>query len=310
MYDTIKGRLETSALSKSALKNFIGRINIDEEKYYPKTNSNYLKGHYKNLPFSISEHYITLQGGSICKFHCGDNQQVLSRGETQRAFEHLSDEVGLNTEAFTTTRIDVANNIITHYQPLVYYPYFIELAHHKRESKANGLYFTNSNYSNLFYGKLKEQKLKGADIPQWLENQNILRYEARITGRINQFFNCSSFTFSDLYNEQYYMQILDHWKKTYFKIKKANDLMTDYRPTGSTKDLVEYMALQYLKEQGLPSILSTLDQWQNMGVISPKQKHDLKLKIRSISNSKRLTEKSPLVREIDEKVSASIMHYR
>ena len=88
-------------------------------------------------------------------------------------------------------------------------------------------------------------------------------------------------------------------------IGKAQDTKHRLTPTGSTKYLIDHLAHLGLSKVGLPSILQQVKEWQETRIITKKQAGDLRQKVRRLSTSNTISDYSPLVRELDEKINSA-----
>lgn len=78
--------------------------------------------------------------------------------------------------------------------------------------------------------------------------------------------------------------------------------MAQLKPTGSTKELIESLAILQALEFGQPQLLSLIKEWQHDGTITKKQAQDHRDKIKLLS---KLTPGCPgndLITELDKKI--------
>ncbi len=133
-----------------------------------------------------------------------------------------SDSLKLPFENAKVNRIELAENFILERPVREYMSLMGEATYFtKRPYSKNGLYYTNSRRSMIFYNKVKEyQDKKQANlIPDVYKNRNVLRYELRFTKRLKQQFS-SEVKALDLYNEDFYIKVINRWLNSYFDIKK------------------------------------------------------------------------------------------
>jgi hypothetical protein len=74
------------------------------------------------------------------------------------------------------------------------------------------------------------------------------------------------------------------------------------KPTGSTKNLIENMALFQLIELGQPQILSIVKEWQKRGLITKKQANDHRAKIKLLGKTPIDEKGNELINELNQKV--------
>ncbi len=262
----------------------------------------YVTGYLDNLKISISESRVKIYNSSICKYYLGDNFKTLTKGDTKRAIEKISDCLHLPFHLANVTRIDFAKNLIMQFDEKVYYPYLGEAQYYNRLEQNNGLYYNNQLRQLVFYGKEYEQRLKRQPVPELYKNRNVLRYEMRFKKQLRQQFNRPEITAGLLYDETFYSGLVTRWKDEYLSIQKINSKLTSMKPTGSKKELAENLALYTILELGQPQVLNKVKEWQESGEISKKQAYDLRTFIKQLSKTPVNEKGNDLMNELDRKV--------
>lgn len=279
-------------------------ISIGESKY-----GEYVNGNLDTLKVKVTENRVTVKDSSICKYYLGDNFKTLSKGDYKRAIEKISDCLHLPFHLANVTRIDLAQNFIMQYESDLYYPYLGESPYYKRLEQNNGLYYNNKLRQLLFYGKVQEQKDKRQPIPKLYQYRNVLRFEMRFKSRLREQFNRAEITAGLLYDEVFYRDLVKRWKNEYFNIQKINNKFSNMKPTGSTKELIENMALFKILEAGQSQVLNTIKQWQQTGEITKKQAKDHREKIKLLTQ-KPIDEKgNDLINELNRKIKEAARNY-
>jgi hypothetical protein len=188
--------------------------------------------------------------GSLPKNHFGDNLHTLTRQDTKQAIEELSDRLHLDLGTAKVTRLDVSTVIPTKRPPTDYYshlgnkPYFERL-----QSTPDTLYYNNHQRQIIFYDKTKETAVKDVQIPDILQNSNLLRYELRYTKRLKKQLD-ASLTAAKLYDVAFYRAVIQSWYtefKTIQKLKNQN-FMIDNITTTREAEIALFAAL--LQEKG------------------------------------------------------------
>jgi len=176
----------------------------------------------------------------LCKFYLPENFQTLTRGDTQRAIEKLSDLLHLPMQKADITRIDLAQNFIVKFETPVYYEHLGTLQLYNRLEQSRGLYYNNSKRKLVFYDKVAEYKHKNLPVPPLFQNRNVLRYEMRYYRQLLKQFNVPELRAEMLYNEAFYMAIIDRWHNEYKNINKLRNINNiDYTMIKTTKQLTE-----------------------------------------------------------------------
>jgi len=256
--------------------------------------------------------------GSICKYYLGDNFQTLGRSDTKRAIERLSDTLHLPIDKSTVSRLDIAQNFIVKQQVYNYYNHLGELKHAGRSPVTNGigeiesLYYYKRNSVLIFYDKVKEQKTKCQSIPELYQNRNVLRYEQRYLRRLPNVFNVECVTASMLYNEEFYMDVINRWRDNYFNIKKINDITLNFEAMRTKTDLYNLGVLALIGMSGGElNFISQMQDAQRAGVITKKQAFDLKQAVSSACKVKEgISEKNDDILELNKKVVEAVKYYR
>lgn len=285
-------------------------------QYLTKVTSNgntefgeYVNGYLDTLKVKVTENGFNVKDSSICKYYLGDNFKTLSKGDYKRAIEKISDSLHLPFHLANVTRIDLAQNFIMQYESNLYYPYLGESQYYKRLEQNNGLYYNNKKRQLLFYGKVQEQKDKRQPIPELYQYRNVLRFEMRFISRLREQFNRNEITAGLLYDELFYRDLVKRWKNEYFNIQKINNKFNTMKPTGSTKELIENLALFQIIEAGQPTILSTIKQWQKTGEIDKHQAQRLREAIKEIAQRPINEAGNDLINELNRKVKEAARNY-
>lgn len=269
----------------------------------------YLHGYLDMLKVKVTEKRVSVYDSSICKYYLGDNFKTLSKGESKRAIEKISDNLHLPFHLADVTRIDVAQNLIMQYEESLYYPFLGESNHYKRLPQPNGLYYSNNKRQLLFYGKIHEQKEKGQPIPELYKNRNVLRFELRFKKRLRQQFKRPEIKASLLYDEAFYRDLLKRWEDEYLAIQKINSKLNTMKPTRSTKELAENLALYSILEAGQPQVLNLIRQWQETGKIDKHQAQRHRDFIKKLSSKKMDEKGNDLINELTDKIKQAARNY-
>ncbi len=262
-----------------------------------------------NLKVSISESRVKIYDCSICKYYLGDNFKTLTKGDTKRAIEKISDSLHLPFHIANVTRIDFAKNLIMQYDEKLYYPYLGEAQYYTRLPQNNGLYYNNQLRQLVFYGKEYEQRLKKQPIPEMYNDRNVLRFEMRFRKQLRKQLNQPEITAGLLSNEEFYGSLVKRWKNEYFAIQKINSKLINMKPTGSTKDLIENMALFQLIELGQPQILSIVKEWQKRGLITKREAYNHREKIKLLAKTPIDEKGNELINELNQKVKDAARYW-
>jgi len=270
----------------------------------------YLSGHLNNYKVNISEQGVSIKG-SLAKYFLPDNFHTLTRSDSARAFEKMSDELFLPIEKANVNRIDFAQNFLMDYEPEAYYKFLGECQYYKRQPLSKSLYYTNGMRQKIFYNKVAEGKAKGLSLPDVWIDENVLRYEMRFTKRLPKQFNLSEITAKSLSDEKFYMAIFDKWLAEYEAINKLNSINFNLSIMNSPKDFWKQINLMAINMIGQDKIMQEIENLRLQRAFEkPEYYSRLKKEIKELCKTPDLTASSDLMAELDKKVKTAKKHYR
>ena len=311
MYDTVNFRL---LQSETGDVDFLAETpyyleNVGEHNYNGEI---VITGNLNGLKISLNRYQIKIKDGSLCKWHLGDNFQTMGRGDTQRAIANLSDTLHIPMSKATVTRLDIAQNFITRHPPEVYLNHLGILRHATRLQEPNGVYYSQTGGRLCFYDKNREQKNHRETIPELYKDRNVLRYEQRYTNRIASQLKVGKVTGATLYDETFYINILNRWKNTYKAIQKINDVSLNFQAMKSKQQLYKMGVLSLIEQAGGQlQMIEQINEAQKRGELSKKQAFDLRQAINEACKIRDgLTVPNEAIQELDKKVSEAVKYYR
>lgn len=246
-----------------------------------------ITGNLQSLRVSVTPWQVKVKDGSLCKWFLGDNLQTMTRANTQRAIERLSDELHLPMNLATITRLDVGSNLITHHPAEVYFSHLGLLSWSKRLVEPSGLYYSKRDERLCFYDKIKEQRSKREAIPEQCKGKNLLRYEQRYTGHLSRVLKVPPIKGATLYDEEFYHYIINRWAQTYYKINKINDTNLNLNSMGTSRDFDRLCRLAMMERAGGEiALIEQINELRKKGVITSKQAHDIRQKIKRAASLK------------------------
>lgn len=267
-----------------------------------ESGNRWVSGSLDSLKVNISNTTISIKDRSLCKYYLGENFKTLSKGDTQRAIEKISDCLHLPFDRAKITRIDLAHNIVLKHPPELYYPYLGEAKFYQRLLQPNSIYYNNQLRQLCFYNKKLEQAAKKQSIPELYNSNNPIRYELRFKSRLKQQLKVNELTASMLYDEKLYRSMSQRWKDEYLHIQKIQSKLSVMKPTGSKKEFTDQAVLALIGEVGQETILSMLKEWQGKKEITKKQAYELRNYIKSINTPKNKDVESELITELTAKI--------
>lgn len=192
--------------------------------------------------------------------------------------------------------------------------YFDLLDHCPRYQKLpmnNGLYFNQKEKQLAFYGKEKEQKEKGQEIPSLYKNRHTLRYEMRWKKGLSKQFNTSNIKVNTLCQESFYMSLVDRMRDAYFKVKKQKINPLAIESMRSSKTMTDYLILKGIQAEfgSIGNALTSIDKANKSGVFDNKmQASRLKQKLNRLYKNPELTKENDLTHELDTKIKEALKY--
>lgn len=310
MYDTLHLWLPMDKAGKVNFAGLTGALN-EATEHSSSNGGHYLSGSLKNgSKVGLSERGITFKG-SLAKYFLQDNFQTLTRSDSQRAIEMLSDELHLPMSTANVSRIDFAESILMQHAPEAYYPYLGESKNFKKLMQPNSIYWQNGNRTKLFYNKIAEAKAKRLKVPTVWSGQNVLRFETRWQKRLTSQFNVPEITAAKLYDEAFYMEVFQKWHSEYEAIRKRHNANFNPENMNSPKDFWKQLQLIAIEAIGHDEVMSRIEQMRKMKAFDkPEYYSRLKKEVRELCTKPKLHQKSELVSEMDKKIKDAARFYR
>lgn len=286
MYDTVHFRLTVADAS--------GVSFIEETPCYltdiathEYNGSIVITGSLQGLKVSVTPWQVKIKDGSFCKWYHGNNLQTMNLTDTQRAIEQLSDELHLPMSRASVTRLDIGSNLVTQHPPEIYFSHLGVLSWAKRLVEPSGLYYTKRDERLCFYDKIKEQRAKREAIPDTYRGKNVLRYELRYTGHLSRVLKVPPIKGATLYDGEFYNYITNRWGQTYTAIRKINDTNINLYSMGTSKDFDRLCRLALIERTGGElALIDQINELRKKGVITSKQAHDIRQKIKIATSLK------------------------
>lgn len=271
-----------------------------------------ITGKLGGLKVSVNHYQVKVCDGSLCKWYLGDNYQTMGRSDTQRAVEKLSDALHLPMDRAKICRLDIAQNFITKHPTEVYLNHLGLLKYSQRLRQPNSLYYVQSGGLLCFYDKNKEQQSKRDAVPDLYKGRNVLRYEQRYTKRIASQMNVPQVTASTLYDETFYMCLLNRWRDSYRDIQKINDITLNFKAMKTKQDLYKMGVLSLIEQAGgQVQIIEQINEALKRGDLTRKQAFDLRQAVKdACSINEGLTVQSDAIEELNKKVNEAVRFYR
>lgn len=311
MYDTVYFRLTQNEVSNV---DFLAEIpcyldNVGEHCYGGQT---VISGTLNGLKITLNRWQMKIKDGSLCKWYLGNNFQTMGKRDAKDAISALSDALHLPIDKALITRLDVAQNLIMRYPADVYFSHLGLLRYATRLQEPGGIYYNRTGGRLCFYDKNREQKSHKEPIPDLYIGRNVLRYEQRYVGRVAAQFKTQEATGAMLYNEGFYIAVMNRWRDDYLSIQKINDISLNFNSM-KTKQQLYKMGILALVERsgGQLQMIDQIKDAQKRGELTKKQAFDLRQAVNeACSIQADLTAPSDAIGELDKKIKEAVRYYR
>lgn len=290
------------------------------EIYYPSPNGEkhrVLCGKIGNLKVTISNASVKIKDNSFCKWLLGDNIKTLQRKDIQHGIERLSDILHLPIKESYVQRLDLGANLIMKNEVSSYFNKLGCLLWFQRLEQEHGLYYSSGggNIKLAFYDKLRERKEANEEIPLYLTNANILRYELRLLHRLPTILKVEEVKAKNLYEEQFYIRLWQLWRKYYYEIEKINEVDINYNFMIGVKKQNQLALIEFvLNHGGINNYLNSLKEAQKNGKLTRKEAHDMKKAVNEAfannANNAEIIKQSELIKELNAKIDEVTLNYR
>jgi hypothetical protein len=310
MFDKIDLRLSSDEVKGTDLLSEIPNyFEVTSENMYQTGPS--VSGYIGNLKVTVNERGVKVGNGSLCKYHLGDNLQTIGRKETQKAIERISDTLHLPFERAHVTSLEIAQNLILKHPLQAYFNHLGPAQYYTRLEQPDSVYYSNSKRNLVFYNKVKEATAKREPIPELYRGRNVLRYEMRLKKRLREQFKRPEVKASLLFEEKFYIELIDWWFDEYKAIQKINAMETDLSTVQTKRDLYNIGLLALVQKEGGPAaIYRKIDELYQTGQISRKQVYDLKQALKDALSNEKGQKESEVIKELDQKMRQAVRFYR
>lgn len=311
MVDTISIRLGIEQAGNIELLACIPACLQDVSEHIFEGGKIAITGRLKNLKVSVTDNAVTVKDGSLTKWYLGDNLKMLSRGDIEKAFTKMSDTLHLPMNKADVKRLDFGKNIMLAHSVNAYLPYLGSNGRYTRLEQKTALNYKITGRELCVYDKIAEMKSRG-DVPSRLyAGRHVFRYEKRYLQGIAKYFNREIVTVETLYDETFYMGLVNDWYKDYQSIQKQKTFKIDLSMI-TTKEQMKMLGVLALVEQqgGKLAAFENIRERQTKRELTKKQAHDLKELIDQSLKMKLQTKESDLIIELDNKMKDAVKYFR
>ena len=305
MYDSVNFRLSLQPGESEALLRKLDSARPHMRIYAETSTGDIIaRDTLNNYRYTIRPDMLAVHDGSLCKWMYGDNYSVLTRRDTKEAINRLSDYFSIDMRDAQITRLDIGVNMIVRNPPASYYDVMGALNGALPQKYNTSLYYAlhSGNESLCFYDKNIQQRQAGQPIPELYQGCNVLRIEQRymrptrlLGGRI---------TAKMLYNEKFYIKLVEDFHALYMDIEKINTHKVDMSQFNGVKDFYTVAAQEFIKNNGgYNSFMQWVKDMQKKGIFDKERARQFRELIRKLNDT---AQKNVIVSESAEEITTQL----
>lgn len=303
MYDNLHMRLTTVGVDPSTI---VSRLSNAKQTVDIDTGESRTFGHLNNLRVSVYESGLYIVG-SLAKYYNGGNVHTLSRKDTEKAVERLSDEMGVDISSAKITYLEFGDAFIMQYPVGEYLKRLSAMPRLARNQQESTLYFQTKGIEDpkrfVFYDKETELRKKKEPLPDGFRGLNLLRYEMRFKNRLPQQLGWPEVTASTLYNREFYRKMLNLYQQSYFSITKRKTLrpsaLQDIQNPKDAFDCLVGMLISQSDPKQIEDFIGDITTGTNLDRV---QLYRLGKMVERVSTKGKLMEQDELVAELDNHI--------
>ena len=266
------------------------------------TGERWSTGNISNLKVTVSELGVSIKG-SLAALLYPTNTLTVSRQEARHAVEKLSDTLHLDMAKANVSRLDISTSFLMAYQPTAYYDVLGSLNYFYRQPVGRStLYYHRGRTDRqtlCFYDKEREVTANHEALPKvYADCGNVLRYEARINGRVASQLNEEKVTGATLCDSRFFHKVGAFWADSYQRINKT---YTQYDMSSITnaRQAKDFLCSVALAKMGAGEVNRLISQMKAQGVLSdPEYYTRLKRMIAELTEKGRCTDINDLASEL------------
>lgn len=254
-----------------------------------------LTGKIRNIKAVVTRSGVSIIG-SLCVYHKGNNYLSMTRKEVMLCILSLQVLLGLPLQNAIVRRLDFGCCLKMNERPEIYFSSLGSCGKYERWSREYSQYYETKYKTLIFYNKTIEMTSRNfTGLPEQIHN-NTLRFELRMRRQLAYQLNREVVLVKDLYDEQFYKEMIDRWMNEYERINK-NKLLSPIKNNLSCNDGIDYTLSSLIELHGtnnLTKIIERLKYKFTRGAFARYQK-----KLKSL---KFLSKESELITELNTKI--------
>lgn len=300
-YDTVNFFLDGAEIPPKEIDHLCGML--PQDGVNKTTGERWSTGNISNLKVTVSQLGVSIKG-SLAAFLYPTNTLTVSRQEARHALEKLSDSLHLDMTKARISRVDVSTSFLMAYQPTAYYDVLGSLSYFYRQPVGRTTLYYHRGRSDrqtlCFYDKEREVTANHKALPKvYADCGNVLRYEARINGRVANQLNEKQVTGATLCDSAFFRKVGLFWASTYQNINKTYT-QYDMSKINNAREAKDFLCSVALAKMGASEVSRLISQMKAQGVLSdPKYYTRLKRMMAELAEKGRCTDRNDLASELD-----------
>lgn len=263
-----------------------------------------IKGTLRNLKVRINRSKITIEG-SIHVFWKGNNLEAMTFHEFIEAIDLLQAMLNLPIDDARVSRLDFSGNIIVKHPVDAYFTYFGQKSRFRKQVMESGVMYCSEELVHVFYDKIKSQRRKREEVPEYFQKKNVLRFEMRFIRKLGKSFNLPEVTLKTLKDPAFFNNLCHRWRHEFKSVTKEMTSPTQLIPTGSKSNLTHQLAILQLLQIGTDNVLNQIAAWQSIGSITKKEAYECRKFINEKTSEKYPLAENPLITELNQKIKVA-----
>jgi hypothetical protein len=253
--------------------------------------------------------------GSLAKYLREENITPLSRAGVQEAIGKLERETGLNLSAAVLGSVEIGTSIVLKEKPAEYLRLFGDPAVYAKCVYSKSAFLESVSFGTStgafqfsVYDKGREMADKRQTIPRLFSGKNVLRLEYRIIRRrgIQAKFR-RDLTAYDLYNYEVYRKLQGYFLEAYQAIPKTGRRVYIDTSKPMTPARLEQLQAEQYRQLFPLEYKAGLQALKETGALTEKNLERIRARDRRQGRDFAISDKSPLIAELDNYVSTAAM---
>ncbi len=298
---TIKHFFPNKEFALAYQKFILPYLSKSNYKQDTETGQQQVTGYYKALFVKVTDSYIILNG-SLAKSLFGNNYYAFALKDLKKWTNKLDDEFELKLSEAPLTSMEFSGNVFTDEKPEHYFKILGSSGKNKQWQKYTSKYFEGTNRNIIIYDKKKEVERRdhNYELCDEIADKNVLRFEVRYVKKLAKQLGRELVQLKDLYNEEFFKEMVELYHHEYLQIHK-NNLLQPTLGRMRCNDGKDYLLSYLIAEKGFNEVNETVQQIKNR--FTPVEHSRFK---KALKNLKYLSEPSPLLIELDNKIDELI----